>query len=143
MLRNQPSGHEYDLTASATSREILIGFADIGQTIDLGDRDLEAASVDQARKFREHLGIRRRAVALRLHAVLRGRREVDDRVDPIGSDTEFEGQLHIAAAESVDEGVDLASGCGSDPCRTPIPPYLLNLLRSSSGSGPANMKQLS
>jgi hypothetical protein len=32
-------------------REILTGFADIGQTIDLGDRDLEAASVDQARKF--------------------------------------------------------------------------------------------
>jgi hypothetical protein len=53
--------------------------------------------------------------------VLRGRREVDDRVDPIGSDTEFEGQLHIAAAKSVDEGVELASGCGSDPFGNSFP----------------------
>src|SRR5208283_1426702 len=44
-----------------------------------------------------------------------------DRVDPVGSDTEFQGQLHIAAAKSVDEGVDLASGCGSDPFGNSFP----------------------
>jgi hypothetical protein len=59
--------------------------------------------------------LRRHAVALRLDTVFRGRREVDDRIDPIGRDTEFERQIHIAAAERVDEGIDFASGCGSDP----------------------------
>ena len=98
-------------------RQILIGLAYIGQMIDFGDRDLQATSVDQAGKFCKYLGIRRRAVALRLDAVFRGRREVDDRIDPIGRDNEFERQIHIAAAERVDEGIDFASGCGSDPIR--------------------------
>ena len=104
-----------------TSRQILIGLAYIGQMIDLGDRDLQATSVDQAGKFCKYLGIRRRAVALRLDAVFRGRREVDDRIDPIGRDTEFERQIHIAAAERVDEGIDFASGCGADPIRDAFP----------------------
>ena len=100
-----------------TPREILIGIADILQTKDLGDRDIEAAGIDQASKFRKHLGIRRLGISRRLDAVFRGRREVDDRIDPIGRDAEFERQLHIAAAESVDEGIDLVSRCGSDPVR--------------------------
>src|SRR5580704_18157915 len=104
-----------------TPRQILIGLAYIGQMIDLGDRDLQATSVDQAGKFCKYLGIRRRAVALRLDAVFRGRREVDDRIDPIRRDTEFERQIHIAAAERVDEGIDFASGCGSDPIRDAFP----------------------
>ena len=104
-----------------TPRQILIGLAYIGQMIDLGDRDLQATSVDQAGKFCKHLGIRRRAVALRLDTVFRGRRKVDDRIDPIGRDTEFERQIHIAAAERVDEGIDFASGCGSDPFRDAFP----------------------
>jgi hypothetical protein len=79
---------DHDLTAGMTPREILIGLAYIGQMIDLGDRDLQATSVDQAGKFCKHLGIRRGAVALRLDAVFRGRRKVDDRIDPIGRDTE-------------------------------------------------------
>ena len=65
--------------------EILIGLAHIGQRIDLRDRDLETAGIDQAGKFRKHLGVRRRAVARRLDAVLRGRREVDNGVDPSGA----------------------------------------------------------
>jgi hypothetical protein len=92
-----------------TPREILIGIADIGQTIDLGDRDLEAAGIDQASQFHKHLGIGRLGISRRLDAVFRGRREVDDRIDPIGRDAEFERQLHIAATESVDEGIDLVS----------------------------------
>ena len=55
-----------------TPREILIGIAYIGQMIDFGDRDLQTTCVDQAGKFYEHLGIRRRAVALGLDAVFRG-----------------------------------------------------------------------
>ena len=93
LLRNQPSGHEYDLTASATSREILIGFADIGQTIDLGDRDLEAASVDQARKFREHLGIRRRAVLGRSSKC------------QIGSKIAYSWQCDIAVMRAAQKGI--------------------------------------
>jgi hypothetical protein len=115
------SGHEHNLAAGMTPREIPIGIAHIGQTIDLGDRDLEAASIDQASKFRKHLGIRRRGIPRRLDAVFRGRREVDDRIDPIGRDAEFERKVHIAAAESVDEGIDLVSRCGSDPVRNAFP----------------------
>ena len=66
-------------------------------------------------------GDRRRAVALRLDAMFRGRREVDDRINPIGRDTEFERQIHIAAAERVDEGIDFACGCGSDSIRDAFP----------------------
>ena len=54
---------------------------------------------------------------LGLDAVFRGRREIDDRIDPIGRGTEFERQIHIAAAERVDEGIGFASGCGADPIR--------------------------
>ena len=53
--------------------------------------------------------------------MFRGRREVADRIDPIGRDAEFERQFHIAAAERVDEGIDFASGCGSDPIRDAFP----------------------
>ena len=83
-------GHEHDLTAGATPREILISLAYFRQMINFGDRDLQATSVDQAGEFRKHLGFRRGAVALRLDAIFRGRREVDDRVDAVGRDTEFE-----------------------------------------------------
>jgi len=104
-----------------TPREIPIGIANIGQTIDLGDRDLEAAGIDQASKFRKHLGIRRLSISRRLDAVFRGRREVDDRIDPIGRDAEFERQLDIAAAESVDEGIDLVSRAARIRSATPSP----------------------
>src|ERR1700730_2956868 len=104
-LRSQ-SGNEHDLTAGMTPREILIGLAYIGQMIDLGDRDLQSTSVDQAGEFSKHLGIRRRAVALRLDTVFRGRREVDDRIDPIGRDTEFERQIHIAPAKRAAEALE-------------------------------------
>ena len=76
-----------------TSRQILIGLPHVGQPVDLGDRNLEAARIDQTGQFREHLGIRGRAVAFGLDAVFRGRREVDDRIDPIRRDTEFERQM--------------------------------------------------
>jgi hypothetical protein len=104
-----------------TSRQILIRLAHIGQAIDLGDRDLKTARIDQPGKFREHLGIRRRAVAFGLDAVLRGRREVDDRIDPVRRDAESECQLHIAATEGVDEGVDPVSSRGMDPFRDAVP----------------------
>jgi hypothetical protein len=104
-----------------TSRKILIGLAHIGQTIDLGDRNLEAAGIDQTGKFCEHAGVRCRAVAFCFDAVLRGRLEVDDRIDPVGRDAEFERQLHIAAAERIDEGVNPVSSCGTDPFRDVVP----------------------
>jgi hypothetical protein len=99
------SGHEHDLTAGATPREILIDLAYFGQTINLGDRDLQAACVNQAGEFRKHLGIRRGAVALRLDAMFRGRREIDDRVDPVGRNSKFERQIHIAAAEPAERSL--------------------------------------
>jgi hypothetical protein len=46
------------------------GIAHIGQTIDLGDRNLEAAGIDQASKFPKHLCVCRGAVACRLDTVL-------------------------------------------------------------------------
>ena len=92
MYGSKPSGYEHDLTAGVTLSQILIGLAYIGQMVDLGDWDLQATSVDQAGKFCEYLGIPRRAVALRLDAVFRSRREVDDRIDAIGRDTKFERQ---------------------------------------------------
>ena len=53
--------------------------------------------------------------------MFRGCREVDDRIDPIGRDTEFERHIHIAAAERIDEGFDFACGCGSDLIRDAFP----------------------
>jgi hypothetical protein len=50
--RNHSSGHEHDFAAGMAAGEILIGLAHIGQRIDLCDRDLEAAGIDQAGKFR-------------------------------------------------------------------------------------------
>ena len=67
-------------------REILIGLAHVGQPIDLGDRDLQVAGIDQAGQFGEHLSIRGRGVSFGLDAVFRGRREVDDRIDPFRRD---------------------------------------------------------
>ena len=56
LVRRSQSGNEHDLAADMTPREILIGLAYIGQMIDLGDRHLQATSVDQAGKFCKHLG---------------------------------------------------------------------------------------
>src|SRR3984957_8390230 len=53
--------------------------------------------------------------------MFRGRREVDDRINPIGRDTEFERQIPIAPGGRVDEGIDFASGCGSDSIRDAFP----------------------
>ena len=98
-------GHEHDLTAGATPREILISLTYFSQMINFGDRDLQATGVDQAGEFRKHLGIRRGAVALRLDAMFRGRREIDDRVDPVGRNSKFERQIHIAAAEPAERSL--------------------------------------
>jgi hypothetical protein len=63
------------------------------QTIDLGDRDLEGASVDQARKFREHLGIRRRAVLGRSSKC------------QIGSKIAYSWQCDIAVMRAAQKGI--------------------------------------
>jgi len=55
LVRRSQSGNEHDLAAGVTPREILIGLAYIGQMIDLGDRDLQSTSVDQAGEFSKHL----------------------------------------------------------------------------------------
>src|ERR1700733_11831150 len=83
-------GHEHDLTAGATPREILISLTYFSQMINFGDRDLQPTAVEQAGEFRKPLGIRRGAVALCLDAMFSGCREINDRVDSIGRDTEFE-----------------------------------------------------
>jgi hypothetical protein len=51
--------------------------------------------------------------------VFRGRREVDDRIDPIARDSEFERQIHVAAAERVDEGINFASDAARIRSATP------------------------
>jgi len=82
-----PSGHEHDLAAGMTSRQIVIGLAHVIQTIDPGDRDLEAAGGEHAGELSEHLGVRPCVVTVGLDTVLGGGGEVDDGVDPIRSES--------------------------------------------------------
>lgn len=55
--------------------------------------------------------------ALALDAQPLDRREIGNRVDPLGGDAELDRQIDIAAAERVDERIDTARGRFADPLR--------------------------
>ena len=54
------SGFKHNFALRVTLLQISIGIANVGQGIDLGDRDLEAAGGEHAGELGEHLGARRR-----------------------------------------------------------------------------------
>ena len=103
-----------------TLLELSIGIANVGQGIDLSDRDLEAAGGEHAGELREHLGVRRCVVTVGLDTVLGGGGEVDDGVDPIRSDAQLQSQLDVATAEGVDKRIDFPSAYSADPILNPI-----------------------
>lgn len=92
--------------------ELGIGLADLGQWVDVRDRDLEVSCGDQSGQFGECFGARPGiGSGFGFDAVLGGCGEIGDGVDPFGRDAEGEGQFDISAAVGVDEGVD-PSRCG-------------------------------
>ena len=62
----------------------------------------------------EHLGSRGDLVTFSLHAIFGRGREIDDGVDSIRRNTQFERQFDIPAAEGVNEGIDFSAGRGAD-----------------------------
>jgi hypothetical protein len=71
-------------------------------------------------QLREHVRGRGFLATFRLHTMLSRGGEVDDGVDSIRSDAQFEGQFDVPAAERIDEGIDFASGGSADPILNPI-----------------------
>src|SRR5580693_538530 len=74
------------------------------------DWHLQLADRDEASELGEGACARPGGVALRLHAVLSDRTEVRDRVDALRADAELDRELHVVAALSIDERVDLRRG---------------------------------
>src|ERR1700676_2175806 len=103
-----------------TLLELSIGIANLGQRIDLSDRDLKAAGGHQRGKLREHICSRGFMVTLRLHTILSRGGEVDDRVDSIQSDAQLKCKFDVPSTECVNEGIDSPSGCSADPIFNPI-----------------------
>src|ERR1700722_1945196 len=106
---------KHDLAVRVALLELSIGIANLGQRIDLGNRDLKTPGSQQAREFPEDLRISGRVVTFRHHTILSRGGEVDDRVDTVRRDAQLECQLHIPPAEGVDKGIDFSSGCSADP----------------------------
>ncbi len=98
-----PSGDEDDLPRDVAGLELGERRSNIVERVRALDRHNEVA-----RGYRlGQLGQGRRAgrgrAAITLDAVLLDRREVDDRVDPVGGDAQLERQLDVAAPDEVDE----------------------------------------
>ncbi len=101
--------------------ELGVGLSDLRQRVDVRDGHLKMSVGDQAGQFGEHLGAGPGcAPPVGLHPVLRRGREIGDGIDPLGRDTEGEGQLDVPLAEGVDEGVDAARRGGPDPVRDSV-----------------------
>src|SRR6266567_2182350 len=114
-------GPEDDLAVGVAAFELGVGLADLRQRVDVRDRHLEVSVGDQAGQRGEHLGARPgRCPPVNLHPVLRGGREIDDGVDPLGRDAEGEGQLDVPVTVGVDEGVHAAGRGGPDPVRNAV-----------------------
>src|ERR1700722_15151895 len=103
-----------------TQLEVSIGIANVGQRINLSDRDLKAAGGHQASKFPEHVDTRGFMASFRFHTVLSRGTEVDDGVDSIRRDAQLDCQLDVPATEGVNEGIDFPLGCSTDAILNPV-----------------------
>ncbi len=108
-----------DLAENVALRESPVGVLDPVERERRRDGQLQLAGRDQAREFGEHARGGRGRVALGVDPVPCDGLEVDDRVDAGRLHAEFEGQLHVARPERVDERVHLASRL-PDPVRHPV-----------------------
>ena len=124
-------GPEDDLAAGVAAFDLGVGLADLRQRVDVRDRHLEVSVGDQAGQLGEHLGARpSRCPPVSLHAVLLGRREIDDGVDPLGRDAE--GQLDVPiAVVSMKASTPLGAAAlirstTPSPYATGITPWLFN-----------------
>jgi catechol 2,3-dioxygenase-like lactoylglutathione lyase family enzyme len=98
-------GPEDDLAAGAAAFELGVGLADLRQRVDVRDRHLEVPVGDQVGQLGEHLGTRPgRCSPVSLHPVLRGGREIDDRVNPLG------GQLVTLTTPGAGDSLVLSEG---------------------------------
>ncbi len=64
-----------------------------------GDVEIDGAGSDQIGDFGEHVRCRRLGAALGLGADFAGLLKRDDRVDPLGCDTQIYGELDVVRAE--------------------------------------------
>jgi hypothetical protein len=103
-----------------TLLKLSISVANVGQRIDSGDRDLEAAGGQQPGELREHVCSRAFVVTFRFHTVLSRRGEVDDCVDSIRSYSQLDCPLDVPATKRVNEGIDFPAGYSADPTPNPI-----------------------
>src|ERR1700722_8421792 len=115
LLSTPDSGLEHDLAPGMALLELLIGYTSLAQRETLGNRDLQPSRRHPSREFFKHFGIGSRLATLGFDVILLSSREIDDGVDPIGWNTQLDRQLHISAAEGVNESVDLSAAGGTDP----------------------------
>jgi len=98
-----------------TLLKLSISISNLGQRIDLSDRNLEAAGRYQPSKLREYIRSGGFIAAFRLHTILSRGGEVDDRVDSIRSDAQLKCKFDVPSTECVNEGIDFTPGCSADP----------------------------
>ncbi len=133
--------------------EFSIGIANLGQRIDLGDRDLQAAGGHQPSELGQYFRSCGRKVTFRLHAILSRGGEIDDRVDSLRSDAQLQRKFDIPSTECVDEGVDFPLRCGADPVFHSIAigngndavigePLVIRVARQANHLGPSIPRQL-
>jgi hypothetical protein len=103
-----------------TLLELSISIANLGQRIDLSDRDLKAAGGQEPGKLREHVCSRAFMVTFRLHTILNRSGEVDDRVDSIRCDAQLKRKFDVPSTECVNKGIEFPSGYSADPIFNPI-----------------------
>src|SRR6266498_1661228 len=97
------SRDEDDLPLDVTGLELGERPADFVEWVGALDRNDEVAGRYGLGKFGQGCRARCGRAALALDAVLRDRGKVDDRVDPVPCDAEFECELDVAASDEVDE----------------------------------------
>src|SRR2546423_1917867 len=108
-----------DLAEGVPALQLPVRRPDLGERVHPGDRDLDRALADERGQFGQGVRAGAGRAAVRLDAVLRRRREVDDGVDPVPLDPEVEGELDVPAAVRVDERVDPTTGGLPDPLGDP------------------------
>jgi hypothetical protein len=85
-----------------TLLQLSIRFANVGERIDVSDRDLKAAGGQQPSELREHVRSRGFMVTFRLHTIFSRGGEVDDRVDSIRSDAQLECKFDVSSGGTDD-----------------------------------------
>src|SRR6266571_5326664 len=97
------SGNEDDLPRHVTGLELGERCSNVVERVGALNRHDEVARRYRLGQFGEGRRARRGRAAFELDAVLLGRGEVDDRVDPVLGDAELERQLDVAVPDEVDE----------------------------------------